>query len=138
MSVIQEMPAIIFLTITPETVWYTQERTTTKHSSDGLGILHQMSRNRCGRYLNNFHDSDKEIYKDIICLVMRSVANLCIIPMQDYLGLGNEARINKPSTLGCNWKWRMTEGQFSKELRKEMKTLAKRYGRLNPVPDTIS
>lgn len=89
-------------------------------------------------YLNNFHDSDKEIYKDIICLVMRSVANLCIIPMQDYLGLGNEARINKPSTLGCNWKWRMTEGQFSKELRKEMKTLAKRYGRLNPVADTIS
>lgn len=89
-------------------------------------------------YLNNFHDSDKEIYKDIICLVMRSVANLCIIPMQDYLGLGNEARINKPSTLGCNWKWRMTEGQFSKELRKEMKTLAKRYGRLNTVPDTIS
>ena len=58
-------------------------------------------------------------------------------PTQDYLGLGTRPH-EKPSTLGCNWKWRMTEGQFSKELRKEMKTLAKRYGRLNTVPDTIS
>ena len=81
-------------------------------------------------YLNNFHDSDEEIYKDMICLVMRSVANLCIIPMQDYLGLDNSARINQPSTLGTNWKWRLKEGQFSGKLRKEMLEMAGRYGRL--------
>ena len=80
-------------------------------------------------YLNNFHDSDEEIYQDIICLVMRSVANLCIIPMQDYLGLDNSARINQPSTLGKNWKWRLKGGQFSEKLRKEMLALARRYGR---------
>ena len=52
-----------------------------------------------------------------------------VIPVQDYLGLGAEARINEPSTLGKNWKWRLKEGQFSKELREEMKELSLRYGR---------
>lgn len=54
---------------------------------------------------------------------MMSSANLCVIPLQDYLGLGNEARINKPSTLGCNWKWRLKEGQVTDELLKEIKKL---------------
>lgn len=80
-------------------------------------------------YLNNFHDSDEGICRDLICMVMRSVANLCIIPMQDYLGLDNSARINQPSTLGINWKWRLTKGQFSEELRREMASIAQRYGR---------
>lgn len=86
-------------------------------------------RRQVREYLNNFRDSGKELCQDLICLVMRSVANLCIIPMQDYLGLDNSARMNQPSTLGKNWKWRLKEGQFTKELQKEMKTLAVRYGR---------
>ncbi len=81
------------------------------------------------KYLNNFYDRDDEIYKDIICLAMRSVANICIIPLQDYLGLDNSARINQPSTLGKNWKWRLKEGQFSQALQSEMAELAVRYGR---------
>lgn len=36
---------------------------------------------------------------------MRSSAKLCVIPMQDYLALGNNCRINTPSTVGKNWKW---------------------------------
>lgn len=80
-------------------------------------------------YLNNFHDKDDEIYKDLICLAMRSVADICIIPMPDYLGLDNTARINQPSTLGKNWKWRLKEGQFTKSLQKELEALAVRYGR---------
>lgn len=83
------------------------------------------------QYLNNYLDKDEDIYKDIICMVMRSVAELCIIPMQDYLGLDNTARMNQPSTLGKNWKWRLKEGQFTEELQEEMKTLAIRYGRNN-------
>lgn len=65
----------------------------------------------------------------LICLALGSVADLCIIPMQDYLGLDDRARTNKPSTLGINWKWRLREGQFSKELQEEMKELAITYGR---------
>ena len=54
-----------------------------------------------------------------------SVADTAIIPIQDYLGLGNEARINEPSTLGTNWKWRLIPGQFTEETAEEMLELAK-------------
>ena len=86
-------------------------------------------RRQVRKYLNNFKDSGKELCDDLICLVMQSVANLCIVPMQDYLGLDNSARMNQPSTLGKNWKWRLKEGQFTAELQKEMLELATRYGR---------
>ena len=49
---------------------------------------------------------ESELYKSLISLIMRSSAKLCVIPMQDYLGLGNNCRINTPSTVGKNWKWR--------------------------------
>ncbi len=105
------------------------------HDNETLtGWFHTISageRKQARQYLNNFHDSDKEIYKDLICCIMRSVADRCIIPMQDYLGLDNSARINQPSTLGKNWKWRMTKNQFSAKLRKEMYNMAETYGRKN-------
>ena len=56
---------------------------------------------------------------------MMSAADTAIIPIQDYLGLGNEARINEPSTLGTNWKWRLIPGQFTEETAEEMLELAK-------------
>lgn len=68
--------------------------------------------------------------KDFISLAMGSVADLCIIPLQDYLGLGSEARINTPSTLGGNWAWRLTKGQFNKKTAKEIKRITKLYGRI--------
>jgi len=60
---------------------------------------------------------------------MASVADTAIIPMQDYLGLGSEARINTPSTLGENWKWRMDEGAFTDELAGKIKELTQLYFR---------
>lgn len=95
-----------------------------------LDNITPQERRQVRKYLNNFHDSGKELCDDLICLVMQSVADLCIIPMQDYLGLDNSARMNQPSTLGKNWKWRLKEGQFSKKLQEEMLELAGRYGRL--------
>ena len=59
-----------------------------------------------------------------------SVADTAVIPMQDYLELGGEARMNVPSTLGTNWKWRLTEGQLTEELSKDIYSLTKLYGRL--------
>ena len=58
-----------------------------------------------------------------------SVADLAVIPMQDFLGLGSEARINTPSTLGGNWSWRMKAGAFTAELAERMGKLAELYGR---------
>lgn len=72
----------------------------------------------------------KTLYWDMICTVMRSTARLCIIPMQDYLGLGNEARINRPSTLGSNWRWRLLPGEFPPELCARIARITACYGRI--------
>ena len=59
-----------------------------------------------------------------------SVADLAVVPMQDYLNLGSEARINTPSTLGGNnWRWRMTKDQMDMALAQKMARLTKLYGR---------
>lgn len=81
-------------------------------------------------YLQDFTASGEEICKKLIALAMGSVANLCIIPMQDYLGLDDRARMNQPSTLGKNWKWRLEKGQFDESLQERMKKLAEIYGRI--------
>ncbi len=61
---------------------------------------------------------------------MSSVADLAVVPMQDYLDLGSEARINTPSTLGGgNWCWRMTKGQADPALAEKIAELTELYGR---------
>lgn len=69
------------------------------------------------------------IEMEFVRSALASVADTAIIPMQDYLGLGSEARINTPSTLGNNWKWRMRADAFTDELAEEMLDLTKLYGR---------
>lgn len=81
------------------------------------------------RYMNSFYTPKEEQHWDLIALAMRSTADTCIIPVQDFLGLGSEARINMPSTLGDNWKWRMTKGAFSEELKEKIRHMTKLYGR---------
>ncbi len=68
------------------------------------------------KYMNNYGTEKKKLYLDFIREAMSSVSNLAIIPMQDYLGMGSEARMNTPSTLGGNWTWRMLKGEFSSEI----------------------
>ena len=58
------------------------------------------------------------------------VSDLCVIPMQDYLGLGGEARMNFPGTLGNNWVWRAAAGSFTQNLANKIYRLADLYGRL--------
>jgi 4-alpha-glucanotransferase len=60
---------------------------------------------------------------------LASVANTVIIPMQDYLGLDDSARMNTPSTLGRNWRWRMLPGAASPGLADKIRRLAFVYGR---------
>lgn len=81
------------------------------------------------RYMNSFYTPKEEQHWDLIALAMRSTADTCIIPVQDFLGLRSEARINMPSTLGDNWKWRMTKGAFSEELKEKIRRMTKLYGR---------
>lgn len=59
-----------------------------------------------------------------------SVADLCVIPIQDWLLLGSEARINTPSVLGGNWKWRMKEGAAGSALAREIRVRMAESGRV--------
>ncbi len=82
-------------------------------------------------YLCDYHTPKKYLYRSFIAMAMRSRSKYCIIPMQDWLGLDNKSRTNQPSTIGCNWRWRVTEEQLSTQLREEILTSTKRYGRMN-------
>ncbi len=62
---------------------------------------------------------------------MGSRAKTCIIPLQDYMGRDNRSRINRPSTVGTNWRWRLTKQDLSHELQQEILAITKRYGRMN-------
>ncbi len=82
-------------------------------------------------YMCDYKTAQKNLHWSMISLVMRSRANLSVIPMQDYLGLDNKARLNQPSTVGKNWKWRVTEEQLSEELNLKIRKMTKMYGRIN-------
>ena len=82
-------------------------------------------------YLCDYAMPEAQLYKSMIALIFRSAAATCIIPMQDWLGLDNSARINKPSTVGQNWRWRLKKTQLTKKLQKEICQLTTRYGRMN-------
>ena len=60
---------------------------------------------------------------------MGSVAKLFVAQMQDYLGLGAEARTNAPGTLSGNWQWRLLPRQLNAKLAHQIAELARRYGR---------
>ncbi len=80
-------------------------------------------------YMNNRSTPREEIHWDFIRLALASVARLAVIPVQDYLGLGVESRINEPSTLGKNWRWRMVSGEITEELLEKCRKTARLYGR---------
>lgn len=74
--------------------------------------------------------SMEELAQKLINVALSSPADTCIIPIQDYLGLGNEGRINTPSTIGKqNWKWRLKDIQLTKTLSATIKESTLSYGR---------
>ena len=81
-------------------------------------------------YICDYHTPDDKIYLSFISTILMSKSDLSIIPMQDYLGLDNTCRTNTPSTVGKNWKWRVTNEQLSEELKCKLRELAMRYGRM--------
>ncbi len=71
----------------------------------------------------------KELPKMMIRCAYASVARVAILQVQDLLGLGNEARMNFPSTIGQNWRWRVTGEQLKSVDTKYYKDMAETYGR---------
>lgn len=78
------------------------------------------------KYLNYY--GDDYVY-ELIRLAYASVANIVIVPMQDILNLGGEARMNFPGKLGGNWMWRFTWDQISDDLHLKFYGLTQLYER---------
>ena len=78
------------------------------------------------RYLNT---DGHEINWTFIRTLEASVADTVLIPMQDVLGLGTEARMNQPATIGGNWRWRFRPSALKPELAQRLKEMAVLYDR---------
>ena len=94
-----------------------------------LETICEEERQAVREYLCDYHSPDEALCAGLIGLILRSCANLCIVPMQDWLGLRDEARMNTPSTLGQNWTWRMTGAQMSDEQARRIERMTARFGR---------
>lgn len=71
----------------------------------------------------------EQIPKAMIRSGYASIADTAVFQMQDILELDNSARMNLPSTVGLNWRWRMLPGQFTKKDIKRLRKLCRLYNR---------
>jgi 4-alpha-glucanotransferase len=65
----------------------------------------------------------------MIRAALASVAAIAVLPLQDALSLGSEARMNYPSRAAGNWEWRYTERQLTHTISKRLANLCALYGR---------
>jgi 4-alpha-glucanotransferase len=80
----------------------------------------------CQRYLAT---DGVEIHWDLIRAVFASVAETAIVPAQDLLGLGPEARMNTPGKASGNWTWRLPAGALATRLARRLRKMTTLYGR---------
>ena len=93
--------------------------------------LNKAEQERVREYLG--HDA-REMPWDLIRLAQASVARLCIVPMQDLLGLGADGRMNTPGEASGNWGWRYRPEELKPEIAERLARLADLYGRTRPQP----
>jgi 4-alpha-glucanotransferase len=86
------------------------------------------SRLRLVRYLGREVAAD-EFHRELIRLAMMSVADTAIFPVQDILGLGEEARMNRPSIPQGNWEWRLEADRLGPEVAESLADITETYGR---------
>ena len=85
-------------------------------------------RKRIFRYLGR-EVAPEELPREFIRLLMRSAADTIVLPMQDLLGLGAEARMNQPATRKGNWEWRLNPEMLTLEVFKELGDMTEIFGR---------
>lgn len=82
----------------------------------------------CRKYLDS---NGRDVNWDMIRGIWSSVADTAIVPMQDVLGLGNEARMNTPAGGGPNWQWRLKDGEAGDNIADRLRAMTEIYGRTN-------
>jgi 4-alpha-glucanotransferase len=71
----------------------------------------------------------RHVHWEFIRAVLASVADTAIVPAQDLLGLGSEARMNRPGTASGNWRWRLAPGQLSRDTARKLAMMTELYDR---------
>jgi 4-alpha-glucanotransferase len=101
------------------------------HDNDTtLGWFTNLADEERGHALRYLYSAGTEMNWEMIRAALASVGNLAIVPMQDMLGLGNEARMNLPASKNGNWTWRMRPNGLTSELAERLRNLTKLYGRI--------
>jgi 4-alpha-glucanotransferase len=72
----------------------------------------------------------RDVHWEFIRAALGSVADTAIVPAQDLLGLGSYARMNRPGTVGGNWRWRLVPGQLTLDTARKLAMMAETYGRV--------
>jgi len=98
------------------------------HSTRSMEEIEQ-EREAARRYLGT---DGREIHWDLIRAALASVADTAIIPAQDLLGLGSEARMNRPATMSGNWQWRLRPGQLTLPVARRLAVWVETYERHSP------
>jgi 4-alpha-glucanotransferase len=98
-----------------------------KTLKDWLASITKEEKEFCFAYANINHE--EEAVNKLIKCALSSPSEIVIIPLADYLELGEEARFNIPSTLGNNWVWRMDNADLTKKLQKRILENTKIYKR---------
>ena len=93
-----------------------------------MGKRRRRIKKRLEEYLGKKLDSDG-IAWEFVRIGMTSVADTVIFPMQDVLGLGAEARMNRPATVEGNWQWRVKSDRITPESARKLRRMAKITGR---------
>ncbi|MBQ8850090.1 MAG: 4-alpha-glucanotransferase [Clostridia bacterium] len=85
---------------------------------------------KLGRYFCADTSDKKELARHIISAAMQSPSRLCVIPMQDYLSVGKEGRMNTPASASGNWAWRMKKEDISASTAAYIREISEPYGRI--------
>lgn len=107
--------------------WFTEPGGTPGSSRSREATDHE--RHAALAYMGRQHGEGVDPSREIMRLAMASVARTCIVPMQDVLGLGSEARMNLPGTAGGNWRWRVRASALDSRAEQRLLDLVQTYGR---------
>ena len=101
------------------------------HDNDTtVGWYHHSSKENERDFVRRYLSTDgHEIHWDMIRLAFSSVAHTAVVPLQDILGLGSEARMNFPGKASGNWAWRFRERQLAPDIINRLAELLRLYGR---------
>jgi len=126
----EENPMHIYLPHTYERNFVVYTGTHDNNTARGWfdGEARPEDRERLFRYIGR-RVHPEEVHWELVRLAMMSIADIAIVPMQDVLGLGQEAQMNRPSVARGNWEWRLLPSQLTEDIGLRLRSLTETYGR---------